>query len=77
MTIYTAHPIDKEGWTDWIEPRQKGYRLACCDCGLVHNLDFRIKNKMIQFKAQVNMRATGAKRRKQTYSNIPLRTNAE
>jgi hypothetical protein len=26
-------------------PRMKGYKMACCDCGLVHNLDFTIIRK--------------------------------
>jgi hypothetical protein len=30
------------GWSDWQWPRHNGYRIACCDCGLVHRIDFRI-----------------------------------
>lgn len=26
---------------EWIRPTPKGYRMACCDCGLVHRIDFR------------------------------------
>jgi len=26
---------------EWIRPVHQGYRLACCDCGLVHRVDFR------------------------------------
>lgn len=29
------------GWTDWIRPAQGGYMIACCDCGLVHELQFK------------------------------------
>jgi len=29
------------GWTDWILP-QRHYRLGCCDCGLVHDIEFRV-----------------------------------
>ena len=61
---YLQHPIDEKGWTEWIEPAKFGYRLGCCDCGLVHNINFRVKNKKIQFQAQRNERATSAKRRK-------------
>lgn len=32
----------KNGWSDWEAPIQKGYKMACCDCGLVHDIDFRI-----------------------------------
>lgn len=61
---YLKHPVDDKGWTEWIEPILKGYKLACCDCGLVHNMNFRIRKKYLQFQAQRNERATSAKRRK-------------
>ena len=47
----------------WIQPVRKGYRVRCCDCGLVHNLDFRIRNKRVQFRAFRNERSTGQIRR--------------
>jgi len=29
------------GWTEWVSPRpNKPYYMACCDCGLVHELQF-------------------------------------
>ena len=41
---------------EWVQPKRKNYYLKCCDCGLVHKLDFRlIKNNRgatIQFKAK-------------------------
>ena len=40
---------------DWVQPVRKGYLMKCCDCGLVHRLDFRIaegrRGKRIQFRA--------------------------
>jgi len=57
MTYY--EPEDGE----WIQPIKKGYRLRCCDCGLVHSIDFRIKNKKIQFRVCRDNRATGQVRR--------------
>ena len=27
---------------EWEQPVMKGYRMKCCDCGLVHIVDFRI-----------------------------------
>lgn len=35
----------------WIQPVRRGYKMACCDCGLVHKLDFRIKKARVQFAA--------------------------
>jgi hypothetical protein len=31
-----------DGWCDWITPIHDGYRMMCCDCGLVHALQFKI-----------------------------------
>lgn len=28
-------------WSDWITPVMTGYLMACCDCGLTHELDFK------------------------------------
>jgi hypothetical protein len=28
-----------DGWTEWQAPTRR-YRMACCDCGLVHNVEF-------------------------------------
>lgn len=52
------------GWTEWVEPVRKGYKMCCCDCNLVHNLNFRIHKGKIQFQVQRNNRATAACRRK-------------
>jgi len=47
----------------WIQPIRRGYKFCCCDCGLVHKIDFRIKKGRIQFRAFRNNRATGQVRR--------------
>jgi len=39
MKTYTEK---SNGWTDFVSPKMEGYRLACCDCGLVHDLQFRV-----------------------------------
>jgi hypothetical protein len=36
---------------EWIQPRMKNYFLSCCDCGLMHRLNFRIHEGRIQFQA--------------------------
>lgn len=51
----------KEG--EWVFPRRRGYKLVCCDCGLTHILNFRIRNGHIEFQAFKNQRATGQRRR--------------
>ena len=49
---------------EWIQPVTEGYKISCCDCGLVHKLDFRISEEgKIQFRASRDNRATGQRRR--------------
>lgn len=57
------------GWSHWQNPIRKGYRLACCDCGLVHNFDFRLVKSAngglsIQFRVSRNARSTANCRRR-------------
>lgn len=40
------------------------YRLACCDCGLVHDVIFAYEDGKLAMAAKRNNRATGQKRRK-------------
>ena len=39
---YPTKPVNLNGWTDWVTPIMQGYKMACCDCGLVHNVEFRV-----------------------------------
>lgn len=56
---------------EWQQPVRKGYKLMCCDCGLVHTIDFRIIKSKIQFRAYRNERSTWLARR--GYSGIRFR----
>lgn len=57
--------IVKDG--EWFFPGRKRYRLACCDCGLVHEVDFALvpwgRGKRIALRPRRHNRATAAKRR--------------
>jgi hypothetical protein len=33
---------DEIGYGEWTRPRMRDFREQCCDCGLIHRLDFRI-----------------------------------
>ena len=50
---------------EWQMPIEKGYKMACCDCGLVHSMDFKVidpeTNKVIK-----NVRAVLRARRHET-----------
>jgi uncharacterized Zn finger protein len=53
-------------WADgeWHEPIHRGYKMACCDCGLVHNVDFKIRaGRQVQMRVSRNNRSTAMIRR--------------
>lgn len=27
---------------EWVKPRMRKYYMQCCDCGLVHKIDFKV-----------------------------------
>jgi hypothetical protein len=54
---------EENRWSNWIQPIPQGYKMSCCDCGLVHELNFRIYKGRIQFQAKRNNRSTGQVRR--------------
>ena len=47
---------------DW-EPVGRGYKHACCDCGLVHKRIFRIRKGKIEEQHWLDSRATAGVRR--------------
>lgn len=62
MTRYKQR-VDGEGFT---VPSNEIYRLACCDCGLVHDFVFVSEDgKPIGVAAKRNNRATAQRRRNQ------------
>jgi hypothetical protein len=38
----TIQENEETGWSDWLKPLMSGYKMACCDCGLVHELQFQV-----------------------------------
>ena len=52
------------GWTKWLRPVMRRYRMGCCDCGLVHDVDFRVEDGQVLFRARRNKRSTAGMRRK-------------
>jgi hypothetical protein len=61
-----AYPTEAggaDGWSDWLHPLP-GYRMACCDCGLAHDMQFRVDDLgQVNFRARRNQRSTGQLRR--------------
>ena len=48
---------------EWTRPRTRNFREQCCDCGLIHRLDFRIVDSRVEFRTRRDDRATAAARR--------------
>jgi len=34
--------VTEDGWCDWVCPKPRGYLMQCCDCELIHEVDFRV-----------------------------------
>jgi len=47
----------------WIRPIKTGYKMACCDCGLVHEIDFKIEDDRVWIRSRRNNRSTAMIRR--------------
>ena len=63
MRRYQTQPVGATGWTGWIRPVRRGYKAACCDCGLIHEIQFRINSRHIEFRVRRANRSTGQYRR--------------
>jgi len=69
MTKILRVTENEDGWSDWFYPIcEPVYRMVCCDCGLSHNMQFKIMEKnRIAFRARRNTRSTSAIRRYQKH----------
>ena len=68
MSKFKHHQVEKDGnWSEWVYPNRAKYKFACCDCGLVHDMQFSLikrgLGKAIVFRARRNNRSTGQMRR--------------
>ena len=68
MAKFKKHQVKNiSDWTEWIYPNRKKYKLACCDCGLVHDMQFDLIKRglgnRIVFRAKRNTKSTGQMRR--------------
>lgn len=51
---------EKDGWCEDQFPIMRGYKMACCDCGLVHDVEFDVYEVTREFPDG----SFGAKKRK-------------
>lgn len=57
---------------EWIKVKGRIHTIRCCDCRLVHVLEFRVRDdgKHIEFRSWRNNRATAASRRKKSNCDL-------
>ena len=48
---------------EWVPIIRRGFKEACCDCGLVHRVNFRVRKGALEFQAFRDNRATANRRR--------------
>ena len=65
MTKYTQR-LDGEYWSI---TREEIFRIACCDCGLVHDIIVVEEHGKLTMAARKNNRATGQRRRRRNELN--------
>lgn len=63
--IKDEQAVHPDGWSRWVYPVMEGYKMVCCDCGLVHDMEFRVTDNYnrVEFRARRNERSTAAVRR--------------
>ena len=61
--------VTAEDYKTWIRPKQRGFNIGCCDCGLVHSFNFRVTKydgrHEAEFQTKVNDYMTNKVRRKE------------
>ena len=82
MAKTTGYPVIElvtpRGWSRWFRVFLHGWRLGCCDCGLVHELELRVvddtghvwKNLRVEMRVRRDGPATGGIRRQQMESFV-------
>lgn len=63
MSNKKSYPQIEEGQAVDIDWRRKDYKIACCDCGLVHRFRFAAIGHRLRIRAWRDNRATSAIRR--------------
>lgn len=48
----------------WQTPPRKNFYRACCDCGLVHREEYRVRNGLVQYRVFRDRAETRAERRR-------------
>lgn len=53
----------------WFIPKQPVWKMGCCDCGLVHDVYFKIVGEEVHMMVVRNNRSTAAHRRNRKFKD--------
>lgn len=48
---------------EWMPIPWRGFREQCCECALIHVVDYRVVNGTLEFRCSIDKRATTAARK--------------
>jgi hypothetical protein len=65
---FIKHEVANEGdWSEWVNPNSEQYFMKCCDCGLVHEMQFKVakysEGDECEFVTDANLQAVFRARR--------------
>jgi len=65
---FIKHDVENEGdWSEWVNPYSEQYFMKCCDCGLVHEMQFKVakysEGDECEFVADADLQAVFRARR--------------
>jgi len=65
---FIAHEVESFGdWSEWVSPDPEKYFMKCCDCGLVHEMQFKVakyaEGDECEFVTDANLQAVFRARR--------------
>lgn len=64
---YREEQAGPDGWSRWVYPNLDRYLMKCCDCGLVHAMQFRVTDdNHVEFRA----RRVKSRRKKDSTSGV-------
>lgn len=50
---------------EWVNPNMNRYMMGCCDCGMVHRIEFKVTTRLrVKFRAFYDEKATDKLRKR-------------
>jgi len=74
---FTKHEVESfDDWSGWVNPDPEQYFMKCCDCGLVHEMQFKVakysEGDKCEFVADADLQAVFRARRTTPPQRKPL-----